>query len=115
MGVSIGQLEAEIERRGVGADQPGQHPDRCADLVVAVLRRLDHRTVDAHRDVVDEHASIDAAQVDPTLFVVEEGIKRTDDVVNVDPDVEREVVARAGRDAHERHAVPRGDRGDGGL
>ena len=112
---SVGHLEAEVERRGVGTDQAGQHPDRGADLVVAVLRRLDHRAVDAHRDVVDEHASVDAAEVDLALVLVEEGVERTDDVANVDPDVEREVVARAGGNAHERHAVLRGNRGDGGL
>ena len=86
----------------------------CA-LGVAVLLRLDDLGVDAERDVVDEDPAVDGGEVDAALDGVAEGVERADDVVAVEAEVEREVVAGAGRDADERHVGRHGDRRHQGL
>ena len=54
--------------------------------------------VDPERDVVDEHPSVDLAEVDPPLTAIDKRIEGADDIVAVDAEIEREVVARPGRD-----------------
>ena len=84
-------------------------------LGVAVALLLDDRGVDAERHVVDEEPVADRRVVDAPLDGVAEGVEARARVVAVDAQVEGEVVAGAGRDAHERQVVLDGDRGDEGL
>ena len=72
---------------------------------VAVLVGLHDLAVHAEGDVVDEHPVGHDAEVDALLDAVDERVERTDDVVPIDPEVEREVVAGPGRDADEREIV----------
>ena len=71
--------------------------------------------VEPERDVVDEHPPVDLAEVDPPLTAVDERVEGTDDVVAVDAEIEREVVAGPGRDAGVRQPELGGDRGDDRL
>ena len=66
---------------------------------------LDGLGVEPERDVVDEDASVDLGEVDAALAAVDERVERADDVVAVDAEVEREVVARAR--GHARVGEPR--------
>ena len=61
------------------------------------------------RHVVDEHPAVDLGEVHPPLPAVDERVERTDDVVAVDAEIEREVVARARRDAGVRQSELGGD------
>ena len=76
---------------------------------------LDRLPVHSERDVVDEGAAVDLADVDPSLAPVDECVERPDDVVAVDAEVEREVVASARRDARVRKASLGCDAGDDRL
>ncbi len=98
-------VELEVERVVVGAEQLGEHLRRGVELGVAVLVRLHDRRVHAERHVVHEHAAVDPREVDASFVAVEERVERTHHVVAVDAEVEREVVAGAGGDAHERDVV----------
>ena len=66
----------------------------------------------AERGVVDEDAAVDLGEVDRRSPPVDEGVEGADDVVAVDPEIEREVVAGTGRDAREGQVVLGCDRGD---
>jgi hypothetical protein len=60
----------------------------------ASVRRLPNRVaVDPERDVVEKQAAVHLCQVDDALDSVGERVERTDQVVDVDAEVEREVVA----------------------
>ena len=72
------------------------------DLGVAVAVALHRLRVEAERDVVDERPAAHLAEVDALLAPVDEGLEGADDVVAIDAEVEREVVAGPGRDAGER-------------
>ena len=61
--------------------------------------------VHAERHVVHEHVAVHRREVDRPLEAVAERVEGADDVVAVDTEVERQVVAGPGRDAHERQAV----------
>ena len=67
-----------------------------ADLGVAVAAALDRLGVEAERDVVDEYPTVDLGEVHPTLTAINERVQCTDDVVPVNAEIEREVVAGAG-------------------
>jgi hypothetical protein len=73
--------------------------------------------VEAERDVVEKEAFADSADVDRSLGSGE-GVQRADWIVAVQPDVSREMVTGAERDADERQ-VPLerdlGDRGQGAV
>ena len=99
----------------VGAEHVGDGVEQRADLGVAVFLTLDGLGVEAERDVVDEYAPVDLGEVDGALAAVDERVQRADDVVAVDAEVEREVVARAGRYARVRQAALGGDRRDDRL
>ena len=108
--------EAQVERGGCGAEQVGQHPQRRAELVVAVPVGLHDGCVDAERDVVHEDRAVDGGQVDAALEPLGTiGVQGADDVVAVNAEIEREVVARARRDAHIGNVVLAGDLGDDRL
>ena len=106
---------AEVEPGAVGAEQLGHGVEQGAQLRVAVAAPLDRLGVEAERDVVDEDTPVDLGEVDPALAAVDEGVERPDDVVAVDSEIEREVVAGAGRDARVGQVELGGDRGDDGL
>ena len=101
--------------RSVGADDVGRGVEDGAQLRLPVALALHRLGVEPERDVVDEGAPVDLGQVHPALASGDERVQRADDVVAVDAEVEREVVARAGRDAGERQVVLGGDRRDQGL
>ena len=98
-----------------GPSDLGQRVEDRPQLRLAVAVALDRLGVDAERDVVDEDPAVDLGEVDAALAAVDERVERADDVVAVDPEVEREVVAGAGRDAGVGQAVLGGDRGDDRL
>ena len=83
-------------------EQVGQHRGGRLALGVAVLGRLDDLGVDAEGHVVDEDPPVHLGQVDAPLDRGVEGVERAEDVVAVEPEVEGEVVAGAGRDADQR-------------
>ncbi len=82
-----------------------------AHLGIAVGRLLDRIAVDAERDIVEEQPAVYLRHVDPALDPVTECVERARHVMPVHPHVEREVVARPGRNADERKPVRGGGRG----
>ena len=89
-----------------------QHLPPRPELGVAVGVGLHDARVDAERGVVDEDASVETSEVDAPLDAVDERVERADDVVPVEPEVEREVVARPGRDADVGDVVLHGNARD---
>ena len=74
------------------------HGVEQVQLRVAIARA--HRlAVEAERDVVHEHLPVHLGQVNPALAAIPERVERANDVVAVDAEVEREVVALARRHA----------------
>ena len=73
-----------------------------ARLGVPVGRLPNSVAVDPERDVVEEEAAVHLRDVDPALDAVGERVERAEQVVAIDAEVEREVVARAGGHADER-------------
>jgi hypothetical protein len=67
--------------------------------------------VDAERDVVQEHAAVDAPDVDALLGAVERS-QRIERIVGVEPDVAGEVVPRPERHADEGQVALDRDRCD---
>ena len=108
-----------VQRRSrlaaVGAEHVGHGVEQRAQLGVAVALALDRLGVEPERDVVDEHAPVDLGQVDGSLAAVDERVEGADDVVAVDAEVEREVVARAGGNAGVRQPALGRDRRDDRL
>ena len=103
--VQLRRRPAWTEHRLCGLEQ-GTH------LLVAVTG-LPHRVaIDPERDVVEEHAAVHLGHVDPALDPVGERVERADQIVPIHPQVEREVVACAGGDAHEGKPVRLGSRRD---
>ena len=92
-------VPAQVEIAAARAEDVGHRVEDRAQLRVAVALVLDGLGVEAQGHVVDEDAPVDLGEVDAALAAVDERIERADDVVAVDPEVQREVVARAGRDA----------------
>ena len=108
----VGAGEAQVERLGVRAEQVGQHVEHGLHLGVAVLGRLHDLRVEPHRGVVHERrVPLTVGQVDPPLDAVGVGVERTDDVVAVQPQVQREVVPGAGGDHDMRDVMLARDRG----
>ena len=77
------------------------------------LAPVDEPRVDAQRDVVQEHLVADTADVDAALDAVTKCREGRQRVVGVEPDIAREVVARAPRDADERQVPLDGHLSDG--
>ena len=96
----------------LGAEDVGHGVEHRPQLRVPVALALDGLGVDPERRVVDEDAAVDLGEVDAVLASRDEGVEGADDVVAVDPQVEREVVAGACRDAREGQVVLGCDRGD---
>ena len=84
--VVVAGIRAEHVRHGV---------EQGAQLRVAVALALDGFGVKPERDVVDEHLPVDLGEVHDALAAVDERVQRTDHVVTIDSEVEREVVACA--------------------
>ena len=97
------------------AEHVGHGVEQGADLGVAVAGALDRLGVQPERDVVDEHPAVDLGQVHPPLTAVDERLEGADDIVAVDAEVEREMVAGAGGHARVRQPELGGDRGDDRL
>ncbi len=72
--------------------------------------------VDPERDVVDEDRAVDSGEVDRALqSLVAVGVQGADDVVTVDAQIERQVIAGARRDAHVRETALHRHLGDDRL
>jgi hypothetical protein len=69
-----------------------------------MLPPVDELGVGADRDVVEEEPVTNSPDVDPPLHSFE-GIECADPVVAVEPEITREVVPRAERDADERQVA----------
>ncbi len=76
-----------------------------AGVRVAVGRAANCVSVDPERGVVEESAAVHLCHVDLPLDAVCERVESTGHVVPVHTHVEREMVARAGRNAHKWNAV----------
>jgi hypothetical protein len=98
-------------RPALADEQIGEHLGRRAALVVAVGRALHDGRIGPEGGVVDERAAGDEAQVDPELDPVGERLQAPGRVLPVQPEVEGEVVAGAGRDDQQRDVVLGGDPG----
>src|ERR687887_2246164 len=83
-------------------ESPGSR-ERLAPPAVP-LAPVDKRSVEAEREVVQEAAVADPPDVDAPL-VAPEGIERGGGVVDVEPEVAREVVPRSERNADERQVA----------
>ena len=106
----------EIEGVPVRADDVGNRVEERAQLGAAVALALDGLGVDAERRVVDEDAPVHLGEVDDVLAGARaERVERPEVVLAVDAEVEREVVARARRDAGVRQVVLCRDPRDDGL
>ena len=102
---AVGPLEPEVEGRGTGPEELGQHVLHGLELGVAVGVRLNDLGVDPERDVVDEDPVVHEREIDAALDRVRERVECADDVVPVESEVEREVVARPGGHADVRQPV----------
>ena len=111
----VGSDPPQIELGARRAEDRGHGVEQRADLGVAVALALHRLGVQTHRDVVDEDAPVDLAEVDEMLPAVDERIQGAHHVVAVDAEVQGEMVARTRRDAGVRQPVPGGGVGDDGL
>ena len=90
--------------------RPG--PTRSGSIS-ATVRRLASRYlsrrhdphVQTERHVVDEDLAVDLAQVDGGFTGRPERVECSDRIITVDSEVEGEMVARTGRDAHEWQSI----------
>ena len=103
--------EKQVGCRATRAQYLPRGFQKSTHLVIAVGRLLDRIAVDAKRDVVEEQPAVHLGHVDPALNPVTECVERAGHVMPVHPDVEREVVARPGRNANERKLVRGGGSG----
>jgi hypothetical protein len=106
---------SQVESRALRAEHVGDGVEDGAQLRVAIAAALHRVGVEPERHVVDEHPPVDLSQIHAPLAAVDERIERADHVAAVDAEVEREVVARAGRDAGVGQVELGGDRRDDGL
>ena len=77
----------------------------CSQLRVPVCRLVDGVAVDPERHVVEKDEAVHLRDVDRSLDAVSERLERAYQVVSVDTEVEREMVAGTRRNAHEREPV----------
>ena len=96
--------EPQVERLAVRTQHLRQGGERRVHLRVAVRRGAHDGGVQAERDVVHEHVTVDVGQVHRPLDGLAVAVERADDVVTVEAEVECEVVPRAGR--HDDHRQP---------
>jgi hypothetical protein len=76
---------------------------KCPHLRFAVGGLLDRVAVNAERDVVEKDAAVHLRHIDrPLDSVVAERIQRADEVMSIDTEIERKVIAGAGGNADER-------------
>ena len=108
-------MNPRIERLGVGTEHLREGSQGRVDLGVAVVGRANDRGVETERHVVDEHVTVHVGEVEPSLHRVAIRVERPDDVVAVEPEIEREVVPCAGGDDHHRQPELSGDAADHGL
>ena len=113
--VPAGAGPAHVELSAAGAEHVRHGVEQGAQLRVAIALSLDGLGIEPERDVVDEHAPVDLGEVHGSLATVDERVEGADDVVAVDAEVEREVVARAGGHARVGQPAFGGDRRDDRL
>ena len=106
--------ELQVDRGGARPEHVRGRLQQRARLGVTVGRLPNGVAVDAERDVVEEEAAVHLGHVDPALDPVGERVERADQIVPIDAEVEREVVAGAGGDADEGKPVREGGCSDDG-
>ena len=97
--------ELQVDRRGTRPEHVRGRLQQRARLGVAVGRLPNRVAVDPERDVVEEEPAVHLRHVDPALDAVGERVERADQIVAIEAEVEREVVAGAGGNADERKPV----------
>ncbi len=97
--------ELQVDCGGTRPEHVRGRLQQRARLGVAVGRLPNRVAVDPERDVVEEEAAVHLRHVDPALDAVGERVERADQIVAIDAEVEREVVAGAGGNADERKPV----------
>ena len=102
----LSAIRAEHVRHGV---------EQRVQLRVAIALSLHRLGIESERDVVDEHAPVDLGQVHDALAAVDERVEGANDVLAVNAEIEREVVARTRRHARVGQVELGGDRRDDGL
>ena len=98
-----------------GPRTSGSGVEHGADLCFAVAGALDRVGVEAERDIVDEYPTVDLGEVHPALTAINERVKRADDVVAVNAEIECEVIARTGGHARVWQPELGSDRGNDRL
>ena len=107
--------EAQFGSRPSRTEHLRGRVQQCPHLCVAVGGALDSVAVDAERHVVEKDAAVYLRDIDrPLDSLVPERIQRADEVMSIDTEIERKVVAGAGGDAHERKPVGSCDSGHDG-
>src|SRR4029453_7708482 len=87
---------AHIDFTAARPDYVGHGVEHGADFCFAVAGALDSVGVEAERDIVDEHPTVDLGEIHPALTAINERVECADDVVAVDTEIEREVIAGTG-------------------
>ena len=107
--------DAKLTSGAARTEHLGSRLEQGPHLRVAVVLPLDRVAVDPERHVVEEHPAVDLGHVDRSLDgVLPECIERADEIMPLDAEVEREVIAGPGRHARERKPVRQRDRGHDG-
>ena len=101
----IGSGPSQPQPPRFGADDVGNGVEDGPQLRLPVALALDGLGVKADRDVVDKHPAVDFGEIDPPDATTGERIESTDNIVAVNSQVEREMVARPGRNASVREAM----------
>ena len=97
--------ELQVDRGGARPEHVRGRLQQRPRLGVAVGRLPNRVAVDPEGDVVEEEAAVHLRHVDPALDAVGERVERADQIVAIEAEVEREVVAGAGGNADERKSV----------
>jgi hypothetical protein len=97
--------ELKVACGATWAKHLGRRPQQGSRLGVSVRRLLNRVAVDPERDVVEKQAAVHLRHVDDALNSIGERVERTDQVVAVAAEIEREVVAGAGGNADEGKPV----------
>ena len=87
---------AHIDFAAAWADYVGHGVEHGADLCFAVAGALDSVGVEAERDIVDEYPTVHLGEIHPALTTINERVECADDVVAVNAEIEREVIAGTG-------------------
>lgn len=92
-------------RSGTSGEEIREHLQEGAGLGVAVLRTLDYLGVRPERCVVDESSTADISQIHRDLDAVDERVEAPRRILEIEPQIRGEVVARSRADDEEGQVV----------